>query len=375
MDALVAATKPASREGWRSARSHLPLVPVIVLTCAWDAGATFYCEIVTGELKGAPATFDWMPRLWQLLQVSVLLVAPGVLAAWFASGGYPASLRACIRIVMAFAAGSALGHWVSFAGPMAANAPRGWPLHADSLLTTTLAAAAVVGAMYWWRRETVIRRDLHRSRMDLLALRADRADAELLRLRTQIEPHFLFNTMATIVHMDQADPDAARRTLARLIDYMSAARVHMQRAESALAEELALAEGYLEIQRLRMGERLRYEIDVDPDVRGNRIPPAALLTLVENAIKHGLSPQPGGGLLRVAAHRDRDGPWVTLNVSDTGVGFRATRGRGLGLANLRARIVGLYGGEASLRLAGAEEGGVTATMRVPFGPPPAGAAA
>jgi sensor histidine kinase YesM len=122
-----------------------------------------------------------------------------------------------------------------------------------------------------------------------------------------------------------------------------------------------------------MGARLRYEIEVSPELRDTRIPPAALLTLVENAIKHGLSPRPGGGQLRVAAHRD--GGWVALNVSDSGVGFRATSGRGLGLANLRARILGLYGGEASLRLTGAEEGGVMATMRLPFGPPPAAAVA
>ena len=86
-----------------------------------------------------------------------------------------------------------------------------------------------------------------------------------------------------------------------------------------------------------------------------------------------LTLRPGGGLLRVAAHRD--GVWVALNVSDSGVGFRATSGRGLGLANLRARILGLYGGEASLRLTGAAEGGVMATMRLPFGPPPEAAVA
>jgi sensor histidine kinase YesM len=163
---------------------------------------------------------------------------------------------------------------------------------------------------------------------------------------------------------DSADAD---RTLARLIDYMSAARAHMRCQEATLGDELALADGYLEIQRLRMGSRLRYEIEVCPELRANRIPPAALLTLVENAIKHGIARRPGGGLLRIAAHRDAD--WVVLKVCDDGVGFRATSGRGLGLANLRARLLGLYGGEASLRLTGAQQGGVTATMRLPFGPP------
>jgi sensor histidine kinase YesM len=321
------------------------------------------------QMANAPATSEW-PRLWQQVQTSVLFIAPGMLAAWLASRGYPTSVRMCMRTLVAFVLGSAVGHWLAVllihtgsgkVSPLSA--------YASSLLFLTLMAAAVVGAMYWWRRETVIRQEVHRTRMGLLALKTDCADAEMLRLRTQIEPHFLFNTMATIVQMYQTDRAAAARTLARLIDYMSAARAHMQRQEAVLGDELALTEGYLEIQRLRMGARLRYEIEVSPEVRGNRIPPAALLTLVENAIKHGLSPQPGGGVLRVVAHRD--GAWVALNVSDSGVGFRATSGRGLGLANLRARMLGLYGGEASLRLTGAEAGGVTATLRLPFGPPPA----
>jgi len=341
------------------------------VVCAWANSTT-----LVGQITNGPTTFEWLPRLWQQLQTSVLFIAPGMLAAWLASRGYPTSLRMYIRTVVAFVLGSAVGHWLAF-WLIPSHTANGvvWPLskYANRLLFLTVVAAAVVGAMYWWRRETVIRQVLHRTRMGLLALKADCADAELLRLRTQIEPHFLFNTMATIVQMYQTDGPAAGRTLARLIDYMSAARAHMQRQEAVLADEMALIEGYLEIQRLRMGARLRYEIEVSPELHGNRIPPAALLTLVENAIKHGLSPRPGGGLLRVAAHRD--GVWVALDVSDSGVGFRATSGRGLGLANLRARILGLYGGEASLRLTGAEEGGVIATMRLPFGPPPEGAVA
>ncbi len=369
MDASVAAREPASHRGWRSVRSSLQLILAIGVVCLWHNSATLVLRITED-----PTPSVWLPRLSQQLQYSVMLIAPGMLAARLASRGYPSSVRMCIRTVAAFVLASAVGHLLVFQFiPVHFWSGKAWPLpaYASSLLFLTLLAAAVVGAIYWWRREMVVRQELHRTRMGLLALKADCADAEMLRLRTQIEPHFLFNTMATIVQMYRTDRAAAGRTLARLIDYMATARAHMQRQEAVLAEELALMEGYLEIQRVRMGARLRYEIDVSPELRGNRIPPAALLTLVENAIKHGLSPRPGGGALRVAAHRD--GAWVALNVSDTGVGFRVTSGRGLGLANLRARILGLYGGEASLRLTGAQDGGVVATMRLPFGPPPAGA--
>jgi len=372
MDAPVAASEPATRKGWRSVRSGLLLVLVILVACAWETTAGIVFEAALSEIKGK--TFGLLPRPWLLLRYNVEVIAPGALLAWLAVDGYPTSLRMCIRMVVMFALGSAAGHWISFPELVGPTYLRpAWHVYAESLLTNTLAAAGIVGTMYWWRREMVIRQELHRTRMDLLALTADCAEAELLRLRTQIEPHFLFNTIATIVQMYQTDRAGAGRTLARLIDYMDAARVHMQRSEAVLEEELALTEGYLEIQRLRMGARLRYEIVVSRALRGTRIPPAALLTLVENAIKHGLSPRPGGGVLRVAARRD--GEWVALNVSDSGVGFRATRGRGLGLANLRARILGLYGGEASLRLTGAAEGGVMATMRLPFGPPPEAAVA
>lgn len=349
-------------------RSGVRLVLATLVACAWHNSA-----MVMFEVTRDPTAFDWLPLLLQQLQVSVLLIAPGMLAAWLASRAGPATLRGSIATAGAFFLGSALGHWIVFRLiPVysGTDIARTASSSASSLLTCTLIAGSVLGAMYWWRRDAVIRQEVHRTRMSLLAMRADRADAEMLRLRAQIEPHFMFNTMATIVQMYQtADRAAAGRTLARLIDYLGAARAHMRRTEAVLGDELALTEGYLEIQRLRMGARLRYQIDATPESTGSRLPPAALLTLVENAVKHGLSPRPGGGRLRVTAHRD--GVWLALSVSDDGVGFRTSSGRGLGLANLRARMLGLYGPEATLRLSGAPEGGVMATMRLPFGAPPA----
>ena len=173
--------------------------------------------------------------------------------------------------------------------------------------------------------------------------------------------------------MYQTDMTAAGRTLARLIDYMSAARAHMERQEAVLGDELALTEGYLEIQRLRMGARLRYEIEVSPELHGNRIPPAALLTLI--AERHQARafaaprrrPAAGGGASRRRLDRvERVRQWRRLPGDQ--------RARLVPRESARSQT-GLYGGEASLRLTGAEEGGVMATMRLPFGPPPAGAVA
>ena len=363
----VAMDEPAVGRTRSSLRNDLQLIALVLGIAAWDASVVFIVQIAE-----KPIAVDWLARLGHLFLGGLLCVGPGVLAVRLLSPSYPATLRACVRTFGAFVLGSAIGHacagrWIYFAqmDDFLAMLPRvAW-----SLLIYTLGAASIIGAMYWLRRGSAIRQELHQTRLGLLALQADRAEAELMRLRTQIEPHFLFNTVATVVQLVRTDPVAARRTLARLIDYMSASRAHMRHEETTLAEELRLTEGYLEIQRLRMESRLRYDVDVAPQLRGNRVPPAALLTLVENAIKHGLAPRKRGGTLRIAAHRD--GGWLVVSVADDGIGLRKTSGRGSGLANVRARMQGLYGRDAWLRLASEAEGGTTATLRLPAGAPPA----
>ena len=368
----VAIEEPAFGRARRSLRNDLQLIALVLGISAWDASVVFVVHIAA-----KPIAVDWLAHLGRLWLGGLLCVGPGVLAVRLLSPRYPATPSGCGRTFAAFVLGSAIGHacagrWIYF--PQIEDVLAMLPKIAWSLLIYSLGAASIVGAMYWLRRGSDIRHELHRTRLGLLSLQADRAEAELMRLRTQIEPHFLFNTVATVVQLVRTDPVAAHRTLARLIDYMSASRAHMRREETTLAEELRLTEGYLEIQRLRMESRLRYAIDVAPDLRGNRVPPAALLTLVENAIKHGLAPRERGGTLRIAAHREEG--WLVVSVADDGVGLRTTTsGRGSGLANVRARMRGLYGGDAWLRLASGAEGGTTATLRLPVGAPLAAEAA
>ena len=367
----VAMDEPAVGRTRSSLRNDLQLIALVLGIAAWDASVVFIVQIAE-----KPVAVDWLARLGHLFLGGLLCVGPGVLAVRLFSPSYPATLKVCVRTFAAFVLGSAIGHacagrWIYFAQmeDVLAMLPRvAW-----SLLIYALGAASIIGAMYWLRRGSAIRQELHQTRLGLLALQADRAEAELMRLRTQIEPHFLFNTVATVVQLVRTDPVAARRTLARLIDYMSASRAHMRHEETTLADELRLTEGYLEIQRLRMESRLSYAIEVAPELRGNRVPPAALLTLVENAIKHGLAPHKRGGTLRIAAHREDD--WLVVSVADDGVGLRTTSGRGSGLANVRARMQGLYGDSAWLRLASGAKGGTTATLRLPAGAPPSAEAA
>ena len=247
--------EPAVGRTRSSLRNDLQLIALVLGIAAWDASVVFVVQIAE-----KPVAVDWLARLGHLFLGGLLCVGPGVLAVRLLSPGYPATLRACVRTFAAFVLGSAIGHacagrWIYFA--QMDDSSTMLPRVAWSLLIYVLGAASIIGAMYWLRRGSAIRQELHQTRLGLLALQADRAEAELMRLRTQIEPHFLFNTVATVVQLVRSDPVAARRTLARLIEYMSASRAHMRREETTLAEELRLTEGYLEIQRLRMESRLQ----------------------------------------------------------------------------------------------------------------------
>src|SRR5690606_14158715 len=133
---------------------------------------------------------------------------------------------------------------------------------------------------------------------------------------------------------------AADQMLDNLMKYFAAALPHMRASASTLGQEAALTTSYLEIQAIRMGRRLAFDVDIPDVLAGVPFPPLMLLTLVENAIKHGLAPQPGGGAVRVdASLHDRE---LRVRVSDSGRGFTQTSGRGTGLANVRARLAAMY---------------------------------
>jgi signal transduction histidine kinase len=327
---------------------------------------------VLGDFLWMPPPFDAWPRFWVHLRGGLLQNGLGIVAARAVWRGPPTGLRDCVRLIAAYMAGAMIGTLIQMdldsgsPGSELPPLPRLYEV-GQEFVSQLITSSLVVGALCWWRRNKLAQQDLHRSRIGLQAMKVGRAEAELLRLRAQIEPHFLFNTMATIVELYRTDAREGNRTLARLIDYLTAARGYMRQNEATLTQELGLAEGYLAIQQVRMGPRLRYAIDVPQPLRDNRIPPAALLTLIENAIKHGLGPQPAGGAVHIDARAEQG--WLVLSVVDDGAGFRATRGRGLGLANLRARLLGLYGEGAGLRLMSGETGGVVAALRLPLGPP------
>lgn len=188
--------------------------------------------------------------------------------------------------------------------------------------------------------------------------------ARLNLLHAQVEPHFLYNTLASAQLLTRSEPAQADRMLGHLIQYLRHSLPSADESLSTLGDELERTRAYLEIIRIRMGARLAMEMDVPDALRAIAMPPMMLQTLVENAIKHGLEPKPGGGTVWIFARRDEDRVMVT--VADNGRGFGvATGGTGIGLKNVRERLRLLYGERASLAVVANVPEGVAATITVP----------
>ncbi len=194
------------------------------------------------------------------------------------------------------------------------------------------------------------------------------ADQQLAMLQAQIEPHFLFNTLATIRSSLRGDPNHAEATLDALCDYLRATIPRLRRdqsgALSTVEEQLEICRRYLAVMKQRMGERLDYEVRAEGEAGAVGFPPFILLSLVENAIRHGLEPKPGGGRIDITARREND--HLRISVEDSGVGFSDDSGSGVGLDNIRRQLKLRYGEDARLRLESSPAGGVSATMILPL---------
>ncbi len=187
-------------------------------------------------------------------------------------------------------------------------------------------------------------------------------EAKLSALQAQVEPHFLYNTLASVQALTEVDPAQANAMTGHLIAYLRNALPKMRESVSTVGQEIELVRAYLNILQMRMGKRLSFEIDVPPELMEMPFPPLMLPSLVENAIKHGLEPQREGGTVTIRASANGK---LRLSVSDTGRGFADTLGSGVGLANIRERLAALYGDKGKLTLEAREPHGVEAVIEVP----------
>ena len=228
-----------------------------------------------------------------------------------------------------------------------------------------LPAAFVVTVAEFNRREILSLEAMRRAEADRAALEQETMLARLKTLEAQIEPHFLFNTLANVRRLYETDAAAGETMLERLMRYLVVALPSMRDEFPTLGREAQLIEAYLDLQQVRMGRRLRYSVDIAPALHAIGVPSMMLLTLVENAIKHGLAPLREGGRVDVAAAVDGDA--LRLEVADTGRGFGGdSSGMGTGLANIRARLAAMFGDAAALTLMPGAERGLRATIRLPM---------
>ncbi len=341
-----------------------------------------------GWLAATIATAVGLQRMgmpvWLAIALSAfgwVAITLGVLGAWLQPGklagqrGWPQFLsRLMAWTVVGGLAGFTVGHvikqgrfdpvtyWTKLSGAMDVLAP-------------ALAGTGIGLALLMWTVATLTAK-LQNDRLARAQLIAERdaaarqaAETELRLLQVQIHPHFVFNTLATLQHwVDKSDPRAGP-LLRELTGFLRRSTEMLGRPRVPLAEEAQSAAHYLAIMQSRMGERLRTQIDIDPRCARQTLPPGLLLTMVENAIEHGLEPKIGGGSLQLHSGCSDTGWW--LRVDDDGIGLAADASDNVGLANLRLRLQQHFGDRARFSLSPRPEGGTRAEIHFDDSPCPA----
>ncbi|HUQ27479.1 MAG TPA: histidine kinase [Usitatibacter sp.] len=233
-----------------------------------------------------------------------------------------------------------------------------------SVVVISFIISTVLSVIFFWReRSAVAEAAMAREREKRERIERESIAAHLRALQAQIEPHFLFNTLANVSSLIDADRGEAKRMLESFIRFLRSSLAATRAETTSLGAEAELIAAYLDVLQVRMGGRLRYAIDVAPELRGFALPPMLLQPMVENSIRHGLEPKVDGG--EVSLRAAGEGAAVVIDIADTGVGFAPTTRGGVGLSNLRERLRLLYGERASLEISEASGGGTRVRLRLP----------
>jgi sensor histidine kinase YesM len=364
-----------------------PGMPLFLRGLTWKRFGIFCAVVIISAfaskgslsaLRNGHDTADTLRRLGITYVLAFVQFAPVLLAVVIAEN-FPSSSQRLrgVRFVVGVVAGQMLGVILYAQGlrlfyPEMESIWSGhWmdPLHSVrhyvGMVFLQLCTSSAAAAFYYClARDGESTLALQRGRLEREQVERENAEAKLAVMQAQIEPHFIFNTLASVRRLYQTDPASGRRMLEHLSRYLTASLPRMREVRSTLGRELALATAYLSVQKIRMASRLDFRVDVPPALHPCVIPPMMLATLVENAVIHGLGPLPGGGSIVIRA-RSVEGR-LEIDVADTGRGLQETWGVGVGLANICARLQSEYGDAASLELAGNEGSGVVATLQLPL---------
>jgi len=341
-------------------RLRSQLAPLTWESALKVCGVSSLIAVLLALMDGQYSEFPSQWLLSNAIGFSIWLTIEAILwASRSRVGSLPAIFMAVpVGIILGAKAASWLGAYDVLAAwthdPM-----KQWKSISISLLfagsASVFVSVSVNAANYRTELETERRRSAEASRAQ--------AVAELGLLQAQIEPHFLFNTLAHVQSAIDEEPAVGKAMLEHLIRYLRGTLQRSRRPTYALAEEQLLIESLLAIAAIRLGSRLRYRVSFAAALREVTLPPLLLQPLVENAIKHGIEPSLEGGEIQV--HGELVDATLVFRVADTGVGLRDTAPEGVGLSNVRARLASLYGGRGLLTLQRNRPRGTVAELRLP----------
>lgn len=345
--------KPRWRDLLRHGLTVAAVNLVVGLVLGFVAGGAYFKQIVFSECIGLSC--------WLCIDFGRFLLKPDTETGW------PLGWRLVLLItggtMAGFIVGHAIGELIFGGSPFDTYLMGRRSLARDVAITATI--GALISGFYYHRGKTQWQQaQLARAEQDATLARLD-------MLRSQLEPHMLFNTLANLRVLIGVDPPAAQAMLDRLIAFLRASLNGSRTTQHALSAEFARLADYLALMAIRMGPRLETRFELPDELRDVPVPAMLLQPLVENAIRHGLEPKVGAGQLVVSARRDGDR--LLLEVRDTGVGFNGgapSPGGGFGTAHVRERLAALHGAAASFTLAAAPDdaGGTLATVSLPLNP-------
>lgn len=241
-----------------------------------------------------------------------------------------------------------------------------WPMR---VMIQTLAVAMVfsAGFLYIFMTKSKLKHRkemIEEERIKTVALQKEALEANLRMLQAQIEPHFLFNTLSNVVSLIDTDPARGKAMLLDLTKYLRTSLSRTMPEKTTLAQEMDMIRAYLNIQKIRMGDRLNFILDAPDVLRVYAFPPMLLQPLVENAVKHGLEPKMEGGEIIIRATQDNQ--MLKVEVTDSGLGISSLNSSGVGMANVRKRLNLLFGDDGKFIIEENAPSGVKATIEVPI---------
>jgi hypothetical protein len=369
---------PPSRAAGSVPAPAIPLLPGrqgtawLLILAGWTiVGLGYFCSLIfAGSASGATAPPSWPHLLAYSLGTAWIWAALTPVALWLTrSASFAPGRRARGAAVYAltgtgFFIASGTLEWLL--GSATGTASRGfwWTLLSECVETRVLAYLAVVtlgrSAYYFGLSRT---RQLHASDLELRL-----AKTHLQLLRMQLQPHFLFNTLNTVAELVHTDPDMADQMITRLGRLLRLSLDHAGHQVVPLRQEIEFLRMYVEIEQVRFQDRLQIVWDLAPDTLDAAVPTLLWHPVLENAIRHGVTPLAGRGRIVIASRRQ--GEELILEIRDNGMGLPAGGAprEGVGLRNIRERVGQLYGPQARFTLEPAMGGGAVATLRIPFAP-------